>query len=238
MGESFAHRWLRSPTDVFCIATANNPSSMPPGSLFSPSLRTLNDVKREQFRGPRGTIAHRGRSGVYRREHTAVGRAAPPAHRPYQPTSQQHPSGNIDLTLEKDQRNTTRSRRRPTRPRIESRRRPARPRIESRRRPARPRTETARRPRVRVTRVILIPVDSRLILLQSRGGIIEGRIIGQGFGTQTRQPGELSCKGVQDIPDWEPGRSTWHYHETTRARRQRADSGDSRTEPMIKQLVP
>merc|ERR1712232_737443 len=109
----------------------------------------------------------------------------------------------------------------------------------SRRRPARPRTETARRPRVRVTRVILIPEDSVCkipdwepgsytpILLQSRGGITEGRIIGQGFGTQTRQPRRALVQGcAEDIPDWEPGRSTWHCHETTRARRQRADSGD------------
>ncbi|EJK45055.1 hypothetical protein THAOC_36355 [Thalassiosira oceanica] len=41
---------------------------MPPGSLFSPPLRTLNDVKQEQFRGPRATIVHRGRSGVHRQD--------------------------------------------------------------------------------------------------------------------------------------------------------------------------
>lgn len=96
--------------------TTNNLSSMPPASLFLPSLlRTLNDVKLEQFRGPRGTIAHRGRSGVYRRERTVVGRAAPSAHRLEQPplhnctpagppvgeparSTRQHPTGNINLT--------------------------------------------------------------------------------------------------------------------------------------------
>ena len=173
---------------------------MPPGSFFSPSLRTLNDVKREQFRGPRGTIAHRGRSGVYRHGRTAVGRAAPPAHRPNQPTSRQHPSGNInstgdsrsrqgahniDLTLKKDQRNITESRRRPARPRI---------RIPS------PTSATADRDSPTSKGAghqghtypgrfdkqgcalyrIGNPVDTRQHYYRA-----EGRIIGQGFGTQT-----------------------------------------------------